>query len=149
VVAMIKNLLDSDQDPEPDAPSSKSSSILSAVPPRHTADTDTITDSVTGKEEPFIITTESPPESIADSVRQSGLAYSAAIAFFASVVFMLIIGWGADLLFGTSPWGMVVGIVIGSIIGFVQFFRINSRIFNPDRKMKNGRTLLSRDEDAK
>ena len=93
-------------------------------------------------------TAEPAPESMAESVRQSGLAYSAAIAFFASVVFMLIIGWGADLLFGTSPWGMVAGIVIGSIIGFVQFFRINSRIFNPDRKMKNGRTLLSRDDDA-
>jgi len=145
---MIKNLLDSDQDPEPDAPSSKSSSILSAVPSLDSAGDDTITDPVTGKEEAFIFTAESPPESMAESVRQSGLAYSAAIAFFASVVFMLIIGWGADLLFGTSPWGMVAGIVIGSIIGFVQFFRINSRIFNPDRKMKNGRTLLSRDDDA-
>ena len=144
---MIKNLLDSDPDPEPDAPSSKNSPILSAVPSLDAAN-DTITDPVTGKEEAFIFAAESPPESMAESVRQSGLAYSAAIAFFASVVFMLIIGWGADLLFGTSPWGMVAGIVVGSIIGFVQFFRINSRIFNPDRKMKNGRTLLSRDDDA-
>ena len=145
---MIKNFLDSDQDPEPDGPSSKNGSILSAVPPLNATGNDTITDPATGKEEPYIITAEPAPESMAESVRQSGLAYSAAIAFFASVVFMLIIGWGADLLFGTSPWGMVAGIVIGSIIGFVQFFRINSRIFNPDRKMKNGRTLLSRDDDA-
>jgi F0F1-type ATP synthase assembly protein I len=146
---MIKNLLDSDHDPEPDTSSSGTGTILTAVPPPDAVGNDTITDPVTGKEEPFIISAESPPESMAESVRQSGLAYSAAIAFFASVVFMLIIGWGADLLFGTSPWGMVAGIVIGSIIGFVQFFRINSRIFNPDRKMKNGRTLLSRDDDAK
>jgi F0F1-type ATP synthase assembly protein I len=64
-----------------------------------------------------------------DSMRQSGLAYSAGIAFFAAVVFMLILGWGADVLLGTSPWGIVVGIVLGSIIGFVQFFRITSQIF--------------------
>jgi F0F1-type ATP synthase assembly protein I len=44
---------------------------------------------------------------------------------------MLIIGWGADLLLGSSPWGIVAGIVLGSIIGFVQFFRITSRIFKP------------------
>jgi F0F1-type ATP synthase assembly protein I len=145
---MIKNLLDSDQEPEQDIAPSKSSSILSAVPPLTAPVNDKFTDPATGKEETFVITPESPPESMAESVRQSGLAYSAAIAFFASVVFMLVIGWGADLLFGTSPWGMVVGIVIGSVIGFVQFFRINSRIFNPDRKMKNGRTLLSNDDDT-
>lgn len=64
-----------------------------------------------------------------ETIRQSGLAYSAAIALAASVVFMLIVGWGADLLFATSPWGIVIGIVIGAGIGFVQFFRINARIF--------------------
>ena len=57
------------------------------------------------------------------------MAWSAGIAFFAAVVFMLILGWGADLLLGTSPWGIVGGIVLGSIIGFVQFFRITSQIF--------------------
>ena len=70
---MIKNLLDSDPDPEPDAPSSKNSSILSAVPSLDAAN-DTITDPVTGKEEAFIFAAESPPESMAESVRQSGLA---------------------------------------------------------------------------
>ncbi len=69
------------------------------------------------------------PESMAETVRQSGLAWSAGIAFFAAVVFMLILGWGADVLLGTSPWGIVGGILIGSIIGFVQFFRLSSQIF--------------------
>ena len=73
-----------------------------------------------------------PPETMAETVRQSGLAYSAGISLFASVVFMLIIGWGADLLLGTSPWGIVFGIVLGAIIGFVQFFRITSRIFKQE-----------------
>ena len=72
---------------------------------------------------------ESEPESITETIRRSGLAWSAGIAFFAAVVFMLILGWGADLLLGTSPWGIVGGIVLGSVIGFVQFFRITSQIF--------------------
>jgi F0F1-type ATP synthase assembly protein I len=56
------------------------------------------------------------------------LAYAAAVILLASIVFMLILGWFADLLFGTSPWGIVGGIVLGSIIGFVQFFRTTSQI---------------------
>ena len=81
--------------------------------------------------------------STADAVRKSGLAYSAGIAFFASVVFMLVIGWGADLLFGSSPWGIVLGIVLGSIIGFVQFFRITSQIFKGENQSDGPKTLFS------
>lgn len=69
------------------------------------------------------------PASFAETTRRDGLAWSAGIAFFASVVFMLILGWGADLLLGSSPWGIVGGIVIGSVIGFVQLFRLSSQIF--------------------
>jgi F0F1-type ATP synthase assembly protein I len=78
--------------------------------------------------EPFILS-EAEPTTMAETVRQSGLAYSAGIALFASVAFMLVIGWGADLLLGSSPWGIVAGIVFGALIGFVQFFRITSQIF--------------------
>jgi F0F1-type ATP synthase assembly protein I len=98
-------------------------------------------------EEPYIIPAR--PESIAENVRRSGLAYSAGIAFFASVVFMMIIGWGADLLFGSSPWGIVGGIVFGSVIGFVQFFRISSRIFGPDPKSPSPNTLFESDDTKK
>jgi hypothetical protein len=69
------------------------------------------------------------PQSKADAIRGAGLAWSAGIIFFGSIVFMLILGWGADLLLGSSPWGIVGGIVLGSLIGFIQFFRISSQIF--------------------
>ena len=69
------------------------------------------------------------PPSKADSIRSTGLALNAGIIFFGSVFFMLILGWGADLLLGSSPWGLVGGIVLGSLIGFIQFFRISSQIF--------------------
>ena len=65
-----------------------------------------------------------------ETAKGSGLAFSAGIVFFSSVVFMLFLGWIADLLIGSSPWGLVGGIVLGSIIGLIQFVRITSRIFN-------------------
>ena len=73
------------------------------------------------------------PESKAESIRQSGMAWSAAVALFGSVLFFMIIGWFADLLLGTAPWSLVGGIVIGGIMGFIQFFRISSRIFKPQK----------------
>lgn len=85
------------------------------------------------------------PENPAETVRQSGLAWSAGIVFFGSVAFMLFLGWIADLLFGSSPWGLVGGVVFGSVIGFVQFFRITSRIYAP--KTNPHRTILSREDD--
>ena len=113
---MIKELLNSDaSQPEPvKSTDPVATSLFEDAPP--------------SSEEPFVLS-ESEPQSIAETVRQSGLAYSAGIALFAAVVFMLLIGWGADLLLGTSPWGIVVGIGIGALVGFFQFFRITSQIF--------------------
>jgi F0F1-type ATP synthase assembly protein I len=118
---MIKNFLSDDEPaagPEPDSrPRPPSSSVISLFDTPDEA-----------RKEEFVIS-EAEPESMAETVRRSGLAYSAGIAFTAAVVFMLVLGWGADVLLGTSPWGIVGGIVLGSIIGFVQFFRITSQIF--------------------
>lgn len=108
---MIKNLLDMDK-PEEKTGKPASKEVIS----------------VFSAESPAVREPEAS-NSMMETIRRSGLAYSAAIALAASVVFMLILGWGADLLFETSPWGIVLGILIGAGIGFVQFFRINAQIF--------------------
>lgn len=69
------------------------------------------------------------PDTSDETIRNSGLAWSAGIIFFGSVIFMMFLGWGFDLLFGSSPYGLVGGIVFGSLMGFIQFFRISSQIF--------------------
>ena len=78
--------------------------------------------------EPYVLT-EGKPLTVAETVRSSGLAWSAAIALVGAVIVMMVIGWGADLLFGSSPWGIVIGILLGALIGFVQFFRITAEIY--------------------
>jgi F0F1-type ATP synthase assembly protein I len=52
------------------------------------------------KPPPEKVPTSSPEE----TARRSGLAFSAGIVFFSSVVFMLFLGWIADWLMGSSPW---------------------------------------------
>ena len=123
---MIKNLF-SDDDPGPDETretkpdgggTTSGNQVLGLFEDERRDDSD----------EKFVIS-EAQPESMAETVRRSGLAYSAGIAFVAAVVFMLILGWGFDLLIGSTPFGVIAGIVLGSIIGFIQLFRITSQIF--------------------
>lgn len=87
------------------------------------------------------------PESVDETIRRGGLAWSAGIVFFSSIVFMLFIGWVVDWLFQSSPWGIVGGIVVGSILGFVQFFRISSQIFDSKKSEAAIRPLMPRDDD--
>ena len=87
------------------------------------------------------------PESVDETNRRGGLAWSAGIVFFSSIVFMLFVGWGADWVFQSSPWGLVIGIVLGSIIGFIQFFRISSQIFNPSKSESSIQPFMPRDDD--
>lgn len=90
---------------------------------------------------------EYSPISQDETIRRSGLAWSAGIVFFSSIAFTLFLGWLADLLLGSSPWGLVGGIVLGSIIGFVQFFRITSQIFGSDSSKPAIKSLLSDNDD--
>ncbi len=87
------------------------------------------------------------PESTEENVRRSGLAYSAGIVFFVSVAFLLLLGWFADLLLGTSPFGLVAGIVIGSMIGFIQFFYISKQIYEPSNRKSEIKPFLSGHDD--
>lgn len=68
------------------------------------------------------------PENIGETTRKSGLAYAAALSLFASVIILLGVGYVADRFFNSSPWGLVAGIVFGSIVGLYQFVRITNQI---------------------
>lgn len=100
-----------------------------------------------GSPQPAFVPESFVPESTDETARRSGLAYSAGIVFFVSVAFMLLLGWLVDLLLGSSPFGLVAGIVIGSAIGFIQFFYISKQIYEPSNKKSDIHTLMSGPDD--
>jgi ATP synthase protein I len=64
-----------------------------------------------------------------DENRKSGFAYAAGIALFASVVTFCAIGYFVDRWFGTAPWFLIGGIVLGSAAGLFEFIRISSKTY--------------------
>ena len=60
--------------------------------------------------------------------RRSGIAYAAAFTLFLTVATLLGLGLLLDRWLGTTPWLLVAGIVLGSVVGLYQFIRMTSRI---------------------
>lgn len=63
-----------------------------------------------------------------ETTRKSGIAYAAAFSLFASVVTLFGLGWALDRWLGTSPWLLVIGLVLGAVVGFYQFVRLTSKL---------------------
>jgi hypothetical protein len=122
---MIKNLLDDKDGPPAE---SASSERTTKKEPAVMGLFDSVDEPVGSPGRPLVPSADTGV-SAAETARRSGMAFSLGVAFFSSVLFLLILGWGADLLFGSAPWGLVVGIVIGALIGFYQIFRISAQIF--------------------
>jgi len=69
-----------------------------------------------------------PSERDQEANRKSGMAYAAALALFASVASFCGLGWLADRWWGTAPWLLAAGLVLGSVAGFYQFIRLTSKL---------------------
>ena len=61
--------------------------------------------------------------SIQKVINQAGPAASASYALIASLLIFTFIGYRIDNSFGSSPIGIIVGIIFGLVIGFYQLFK--------------------------
>ena len=64
-----------------------------------------------------------------DENRKAGLAYAAGIALFTAAAAFCGAGWLVDKWFGTDPWGLIIGIVLGSAAGLFEFVRLSSKTY--------------------
>jgi ATP synthase protein I len=64
------------------------------------------------------------------SSRRYGLALRLGADFVAGVVVGGAIGWGVDRLFGTSPWGLIVFVLLGFAAGILTVLR-SARLIEP------------------
>ena len=55
-----------------------------------------------------------------DNVRKSGPAASASYALIGAIILLGGIGYAVDLWQGTSPWFILIGLLLGIIVGFYE-----------------------------
>lgn len=70
---------------------------------------------------------EKKQEENQEVARRGAVAYAAGLAIFLSVVSFMGLGWLLDRWLGTG-WIMILGIVLGSVVGFYEFIRIITKI---------------------
>jgi F0F1-type ATP synthase assembly protein I len=63
-----------------------------------------------------------------DVNRKSAIVYGAVFSIIISIVSFLLVGWALDKWLKTGPWLLVGGIVLGTVLGFIQFIRLISRV---------------------
>ncbi|MDT7543494.1 MAG: putative F0F1-ATPase subunit Ca2+/Mg2+ transporter [Acidobacteriota bacterium] len=63
-----------------------------------------------------------------DANRRSAAMWGAGLSMFSSVLAGFLIGWGLDRWLKTSPWMVVLGIVLGSAVGFYELVRLTSKL---------------------
>jgi ATP synthase protein I len=68
-----------------------------------------------------------PPEQ--NENQKAGFAYAAGISLFATVASFTGLGWLVDRWFGSQPWALVIGIVLGSAAGLFQFVRLSNKTY--------------------
>ncbi len=54
----------------------------------------------------------------------------------ASVLVLGGIGWLTDRTYGTEPLGIVVGLCVGCVVGFVQFLRSVQQLLSKEQQKK-------------
>ena len=57
-----------------------------------------------------------------------GRAFRLASEFVASIIVGALLGYGADRLFGTAPWGMIILLLLGFMAGVLNVIRATSEL---------------------
>lgn len=66
---------------------------------------------------------EAMPKEEEPAARRYGTALRMGADFVAGVIVGGAIGWGVDRLFGTSPWGLIVFVLLGFAAGILTVLR--------------------------
>ena len=57
-----------------------------------------------------------------------GRGFRLASEFVAAIIVGAALGWGADTLFGTTPWGMIILLLLGFAAGVLNVIRATAEL---------------------
>ena len=62
-------------------------------------------------------------KSLQDTVAQSGPAASASYTLIGAIILLGGIGYAVDMWRGTAPWGLLIGLLFGLVVGFYELVK--------------------------
>jgi ATP synthase protein I len=75
----------------------------------------------TGKDHSFSYSKSA--RSLQDNASRAGNAAAVSYSLIGAIVLMGGLGYGFDWWRGTSPWGLVVGLLLGIVVGFYELIK--------------------------
>jgi ATP synthase protein I len=63
-------------------------------------------------------------EALQDNVVRSGPVAGAGYTLVGAIVLLGGVGYAVDYWFGTAPWGIVLGLLLGVVVGFYELARM-------------------------
>jgi F0F1-type ATP synthase assembly protein I len=62
-------------------------------------------------------------KSLQENVTQSGPAAAASYTLIGAIILLGGIGYGVDAWQGTAPWGLLIGLLAGIVVGFYELVK--------------------------
>jgi ATP synthase protein I len=62
-------------------------------------------------------------KSVQDAVTKAGPAAAASYGLIGAILFLGGLGYGIDAWLGTSPWGVLIGLLLGVAVGFYELIK--------------------------
>src|SRR5262245_35253556 len=63
-------------------------------------------------------------ESFQDNVRRWGPAAAASYTLIGAIVLFGAIGFGVDRWLSSAPWGLLIGLLLGMVVGFYELAKV-------------------------
>ena len=63
-------------------------------------------------------------KSFQENVSQAGPVAAASYTLVGAIILMALIGYAMDHWLGTSPWFLLVGLLVGMIVGFYELGKV-------------------------
>lgn len=73
-----------------------------------------------------------------DLRRQSHRMAGVGFEFVAAILLLGAAGWALDWWLGSSPWGLILGLVLGFAVGLWQLIRVGMRSFKQEAGSASG-----------
>jgi len=65
--------------------------------------------------------------SLQENASRAGTAASVSYTLIGSIILLGGLGYGFDVWRGTSPWGVLVGLLLGVVVGFYELIKTTWR----------------------